>query len=63
MYCNCCWRKKMGGKAAGSYQTGKGQKEKQERSSTLQGNGLGILMIKVSLQPFCLLALFQNTFH
>lgn len=53
----------MGGKAAGSYQTGKGQKEKQERSSTLQGNGLGILMIKVSLQPFSLLALFQNTFH
>lgn len=38
----------MGGRAGGSYQTGKGQKEKQERLSTLQGSGLEIRMIKVS---------------
>jgi len=40
------WRK-MGGRAGGSYRTGKGAKGKPARLSTRQENGLGILMIKV----------------
>lgn len=37
----------MGGRAVGFYQIGRGVTEKRVRSSTLQGIGLVILMIKV----------------